>query len=77
MIEAVQWGGKDDTNRILNWLAQQKVNLDGWLFFDNSIEVATLVGIRKAIPGDWIITTGNGEFYPVKPDVFPAIYEPA
>lgn len=41
VIDAVQWFGKDDTNRILNWLAQQKANLEGWLFHDTDIFAAT------------------------------------
>jgi hypothetical protein len=28
-------------------------------------------------PGDWIIKGVKGEFYPCKPDIFEATYEPA
>lgn len=28
-------------------------------------------------PGDWIIKGVQGEFYPCKPDIFEATYEPA
>lgn len=31
---------------------------------------------RRADLGDWIITTGKGEQYPCKPDIFEATYEP-
>lgn len=30
-----------------------------------------------ASPGDWIIRGVKGEFYPVKPEIFEATYEPA
>ncbi len=30
-----------------------------------------------ADPGDWIIRGIKGEFYPCKPDIFEATYEPA
>lgn len=30
-----------------------------------------------ADPGDWIIKGVKGEFYPCKPDIFEATYEPA
>jgi len=30
-----------------------------------------------ASPGDWIIKGVKGEFYPVKPDIFEATYDPA
>jgi hypothetical protein len=34
-------------------------------------------GVMKASPGDWIIKGVKGEFYPCKPDIFAATYEPA
>jgi len=30
----------------------------------------------RAVPGDWIIKGVKGEFYPCKPDIFAATYEP-
>jgi hypothetical protein len=30
-----------------------------------------------ASPGDWIIKGVKGEFYPCKPDIFEASYDPA
>lgn len=39
--------------------------------------VKTLEGEMTASPGDWIIRGVIGEFYPVKPEVFDATYEPA
>jgi hypothetical protein len=41
------------------------------------IYVPTLEGSLFAAPGDWIIRGVRGEFYPCKPDVFEATYEPA
>lgn len=32
-------------------------------------------GGRWACPGDWIVKGINGEFYPVKPDIFEMTYE--
>ena len=77
VIEAVQWHGKDDTNRLANWLAQQEAALGGWLFHDTDISIPTLEGVMKALPGDWIIRGVKGEFYPCKPDIFAATYDPA
>jgi|WetSurMetagenome_2_1015567.scaffolds.fasta_scaffold1555532_1 hypothetical protein len=37
----------------------------------------TLEGMMAAEPGDWIIRGVKGEFYPCKPDIFAATYEPA
>ena len=41
------------------------------------IEIDTLEGALTARMGDWIIKGVQGEFYPCKPDIFAATYEPA
>jgi len=38
--------------------------------------IHTLEGEMKAQIGDWIIKGVAGEFYPCKPDIFAATYEP-
>lgn len=38
--------------------------------------IRTLEGDMHAPYGDWIIRGVQGEFYPCKPDIFAAIYEP-
>lgn len=40
-------------------------------------KIITLEGTMEAMPGDWIIKGVKGEFYPCKPDIFAATYEPA
>jgi hypothetical protein len=42
-----------------------------------AIHVHTLEGPMRVSPGDWIIKGVKGEFYPCKPDIFAATYEPA
>lgn len=44
---------------------------------DGRMVIRTLEGDMKADPGDWIIRGVKGEFYPCKPDIFEATYEPA
>lgn len=39
--------------------------------------IATLEGVMRAQPGDWIIRGVHGEFYPCKPDIFEATYTTA
>jgi hypothetical protein len=39
------------------------------------IEIATLEGVMKATPNDFIIKGVAGEFYACKPDIFEASYE--
>jgi hypothetical protein len=50
-------------------------------FFDEELtiveaDIPTLEGTMHADPGDWIIKGVKGEFYPCKPDIFAATYEP-
>lgn len=40
------------------------------------IEIPTPEGVMTASAGDWIIKGVQGEFYPCKPDIFEATYEP-
>ena len=42
-----------------------------------AIRIDTLEGTMSALEGDWIIRGVQGEFYPCKPDIFEATYEPA
>ena len=44
---------------------------------DGTIAIETLEGTMRANVGDWIIRGVQGEFYPCKPDIFEATYEPA
>jgi hypothetical protein len=45
---------------------------------EEAIYIPTLEGEMRADPGDWIIEGVKGEFfYPCKPDIFEATYEPA
>jgi hypothetical protein len=58
-------------------LAQAVV--DGKLRYceDGSVLIDTLEGVMQGFVGDWIIRGVKGEFYPCKPDIFAATYEPA
>lgn len=42
-----------------------------------ALVIPTLEGLMRATLGDWIIRGIKGEFYPCKPDIFAATYEPA
>jgi hypothetical protein len=39
--------------------------------------IKTLEGDMRAVEGDYIVRGVKGEFYPCKPDIFEATYEPA
>ena len=48
-----------------------------WDAVGATLEIFTDEGTMTAKPGDWIIKGIKGEFYPCKPDIFAATYEPA
>lgn len=47
-----------------------------WEAASDGVRIVTLEGEMHAQPGDWIIKGVAGEFYPCKPDIFAATYEP-
>lgn len=68
-IEAVQWTG-DNRVEILEWCRAAKIKPTG------DVLISTLEGDMIGRPGDWIIKGLRGEFYPCKPEIFAAKYEP-
>ena len=44
---------------------------------DGSLNIETLEGAMRANVGDYVICGVKGEFYPCKPDIFEATYEPS
>lgn len=83
VIEAMQWkagGFRPDGRR--HGGNEHEVNL----FVTGSILcwssdghpcISTLEGMMRCEPDDWIIKGIKNEFYPCKPDIFAASYEPA
>ncbi|MBO0392522.1 hypothetical protein [Staphylococcus epidermidis] len=70
-IEFIQFTDKDSVLEILLW-ARSKVkykNTKGYLLIN------TLEGEMIADVGDYIVKGVNGEFYPVKPEIFEKTYE--
>jgi len=81
VIEAVQWTG--DADVVQEMTGMTELIASGKLLFNfiiddarGQVEIETPEGTMIASPGDWIIRGIKGEFYPCKPDVFGATYEP-
>ena len=74
-IEAVQWEGHnlDEIIKFTNGLEKHIIRVEG---LEPVIFISTLEGDMKASVGDYIIRGLRGEYYPCKPDVFHAKYEP-
>lgn len=62
---------------ILHWIDCEGVMAGGeGQGADAVLKIDTLEGVMTAQVGDWIIRGVKGEFYPCKPDIFAATYEP-
>jgi hypothetical protein len=76
VIEAVKWTGDA---HLANSFLGERYDVD-WRYVtpeSQAIEIPTLEGNMLCNLGDWIIKGIKGEFYPCKPDIFEATYEPA
>jgi hypothetical protein len=84
-IDAMQFDGTPDTaTQIIDWALANNVVItyhcpdgDACRRDSHVLHVSTLEGTMTALPGDWIIRGVAGEFYPCKPAIFAATYEPA
>jgi hypothetical protein len=78
VIEAVQWTEDvlDDAALASLWEFCPVAARLGVGPFTNLV-VKTLEGDMLVSHGDWIIKGIKGEFYPCKPDIFAASYEPS
>lgn len=81
-VDAIQWTGENIVDVMGFMHPQQPVhvnNLSHMRFTnaDDLVGIETLEGLMVANKGDWIIRGVQGEFYPCKPDIFAATYEPA
>jgi hypothetical protein len=74
VIEARRFTGEENGPGLAEWCGGRFVNMPG---AKPLVIVSTLEGEMTAVPGDWIIHGVIGEFYPCKPEVFDATYEPA
>ena len=73
IVEAIRWDGTmESTNRVAAF-GGEKV---AWWSNCSKMRCETLEGPLTVSVGDWIIKGFKGEFYPCKPDIFEATYEP-
>lgn len=81
-IQATQWDGTAaNAKEIIDWILSAGGTarfhcLDDYCDY-HVIAIDTLEGTMKASPADWIIRGFAGEFYPCKPEIFVATYDPA
>lgn len=73
VIEAVQWTGENISEMIDFIIGSFEHELED----PKELKIKTLEGTMTANVGDYIIKGVKGEFYPCKPDIFAATYDPA
>ena len=83
VIHAAQWDGTAKAAiPIIDWIltgehaARYHDASDDVPNARSETAIDTLEGTISASPGDWIIRGVKGEFYPCKPDIFEATYDP-
>ena len=74
IVEARRFTGKFDSDLIERWMGLPATS---YIADSNrpTLAIPTRDGSLDVMPGDWIVRTGAGQFYPCKPDVFAATYE--
>lgn len=78
VIEAMEVT-RDGWTDIISWAHKDRPPLANSICFpaDGGLLIRTLEGDMHARIGDFVIKGVKGEFYPCKPDIFAATYEPA
>ena len=77
VIEAIQFIGSNQREVLAFCRPELSEDaLNGAQVMGLPVIITTLEGDMRANPGDWIIKGVKGEFYPCKPDIFEATYEP-
>ncbi len=74
VIEAVRYTGENSGE--VKKFCPQIVRLPYKRGVGVLLEIETLEGDMQVSIGDWVIKGVKGEFYPCKPDIFEATYEP-
>ncbi len=77
VIEAWEWQPDSKPTDAPMWFFEQCQARQMIPGMDKSLSIVTLEGTMRCEIGDYIIKGVKGEFYPCKPDIFAATYEPA
>ena len=77
VIEAMQLEpDTDNWKDVCDWMNRADPRPEFGHVGGGVVRITTLDGEMRAEPGDWVIKGVAGEFYPCKPDIFAATYEP-
>lgn len=76
VIEAMQFT-PETKDQVFNWVTCTREATWDALGLTPTLTISTLEGDMVASFGDYVIKGVQGEFYPVKADIFRQTYEPA
>ncbi len=79
VIEAIHYRGPEDKQLVREFVTgpiDEVGAFDDYPEYQRGLHIETLEGWMHVSAGDWIIKGVRGEFYPCKPDIFEATYEP-
>lgn len=68
-IDAMHFADESDSGRIASWCGGSNV------VSPREVQIHTLEGVMTASLGDWVVRGVQGEFYPVKPQIFAETYD--
>jgi hypothetical protein len=76
IVDAVKWDGSTGTLLRLLDLGLTAYRYEPTVGdATDTLVISTGEGDRPALPGDYVIKGTQGEFYPIRPDVYEACYE--
>lgn len=75
VVEARRFTGQFDSDMIERWMGLPASSYTANGADRPMLAIPTRQGFLDVMPGDWIIQTGDGQFYPCKPDAFTASYD--
>lgn len=76
IIDAMIYDGENH-EEVCAWMDEATGGFTNAWGKDGALVIRTLEGDMAVSPGDYVIKGVQGEFYPCKPDIFDATYDPA
>ena len=75
VIEARRFTGELDRDMIVVWMGLPLTAYTASVGDPPKLAIPTREGFLDVMPGDWIVESGPGQFFPFKPEAFAAMYE--
>lgn len=75
LIEARRFTGAFDSDMVVGWMGLPATAYTAYGADPPKLAIPTRGGCLDVMPGDWVIKSADGQFYPCKPEAFAATYE--